>query len=140
MRHHKKLQEVAKFVSGLVAADLISVIWLGAAGHFPFQIFSITFPESSILPIVLFDLAILIILVHVGWSIKLPLQSPKERTLLFIVGFLLSIVSLVHLTRIAFDWNLTVGTFTAPEWLSWLGVLITAYLSYAAFHFALRMK
>ena len=138
MHHHKKLQEVAKFVSGLVAADLISVIWLGAAGHFPFQIFSITFPESSILPIILFDAAVLIILIHFGWSVRLPLQSPKEKTLLYIVGLLLGAVSLMHLTRIAFGWDLTIGSFIAPEWLSWLGALITAYLSYAALHFAMK--
>jgi len=138
--HHKKLQEVSKFVSGLVAADLVSVLWLGAAGHFPFQIFSITFPESSILPIVLFDAAILIILIHFGWSVKLPLRSPKEKTLLFLVGLLLAAVSIVHLLRIAFGWDLTIGIFVAPEWLSWLGVIITAYLSYAAFHFAAKTK
>lgn len=79
MNNRKHLQGFAKFATGLVLADLLSVIWLGATGYFPLAILGITFPTTSILPIAIFDIAMLIVLVHFGWHINLPIQSPKEK-------------------------------------------------------------
>ena len=136
--HHKQLQSIAKFAAGIIAADLIAVIWLGLTGYFPLAVLGITFPETSIVPIAFFDIALLIILIHFGWSIKLPVQSPNEKTLLWLSGVVFSVVSLAHLARIAFDWDLVVGSFFAPGWISWLGIVLTGYLAYSSFHFARR--
>jgi len=134
--HHKKLRGVAKFAAGLVLADLLAVIWLGITGYFPLEILGITFPATSVLPIAVFDVAMLIVLVHFGWHINLPIQSPKERNLLVLAGVVFGVVSLAHLLRLAFGWDIVIGSFYAPGWLSWVGVLITGYLSYSSFHFA----
>jgi len=134
--HHKHLHSIAKFATGVVAADLLAVIWLGFTGYFPLSVLGITFPETSILPIAFFDVALLIILIHFGWNIKLPVQSPNEKTLLWLSGIVFAVVSLAHLFRLAFGWDLIVGSFFAPGWVSWLGIILTGYLSYSSFHFA----
>jgi hypothetical protein len=132
---HRKLREVAKFASGLVAADLLTNIWLWYAGLYPLTAFGITFTESAFVPTVIFDLVLIAMLMHFGWNVKLPVEAPKERVLLMLAGSLLLFVALAHLLRIAFDVELTIGAFMVPEWLSWLGIAITAYLGFACFHF-----
>ena len=136
--HNRTLRELAKVGTGLFLADLISVIWLGNAGFFPLTILGVTWTSSAIIPIALFDLAVVILLAHIGWNIKIPVQSPSEKHLLTIAGLIFLLMALVHLTRIAFGWGFALGDFMVPTWLSWIGILITAYLSYASFHFARR--
>lgn len=137
MHHHRKqLQRAAKLVALLVFADLLAVIWLASTGYFPLEILGITFPETSVLPLAVFDIALLIILVHFGWHIKLPVQSPTEKNLLVLAGVVFGVVSLAHLLRLAFGLDIVIGSFYAPGWLSWVGVIITGYLSYSSFHFA----
>jgi hypothetical protein len=135
MNHHS-LREIAKVGSGLVLADLISVLWFSAAGLFPMSILGVTWTSQAVPEIAIFDIALLILLVHFGWNMRLPVQSPSERTLLKVAGFIFLIVSLAHLTRIAFNWSFILGDFVIPVWLSWFGVIIAGYLSYASFHFA----
>ena len=135
---HHYLREAAKVATGLVLADLASVIWLGAAGFFPLTILGVTWTESSILPIALCDVALIILFVHFGWNTKVPLRSPSEKTLLMIAGFVFLIVAAAHLLRLALGWQLILGDFTVPLWLSWFGVVVTVYLSYSSFHFAMR--
>lgn len=138
--HSHLLRELAKVATGLFLADLVSVIWLGAAGFFPLTILGVTWTESAILPIAVFDIAMLLLLIHWGWRMKLPLNSPTERNLLGAAGVIFAIVALVHLMRLAFGWNLILGTFAVPLWLSWFGFFITAYLSYTSLHFARRVS
>lgn len=136
MHHHKHLQGVAKFATFLVFADLVAVAWLASTGYFPLEVLGITFPETSVLPLAVFDIAMLIILAHFGWRIHLPVRSPTEKNLLILTGVVFGVVSLAHLLRLAFGLDITIGSFYAPGWLSWVGVIITGYLSYSSFHFA----
>ncbi len=134
------LRELAKIGVGLFIADLVSVLWFSGAGFFPLTILGITWGVGAVWPIVIFDLAVILLLAHYGWSMKLPISSPSERTLLKVVGAVFLIVALLHLLRIAFGWNLILGDNAVPLWLSWFGVIIPGYLSYSSFHFALRKK
>jgi len=134
--NHKNMQGIAKLLTGIVLADLIAVVWLGATGYFPLEFLGITFPESSILPIAVFDAVLLVVFIHYGWHLNLPVQSPKEKTLLWLVGIVFTAVCLAHLGRIAFGWDLVIGSFFAPGWISWLGIIVTGYLAYSSFHFA----
>lgn len=138
MQH--SLRELAKVGVGLFIADLFSVLWLGSAGFFPLTVLGVTWTMEAILPIALFDVAVILILIHVGWRTKLPVRSPSERKLLMLAGFVFLVVTVVHLLRLALAWNLALGAFEVPLWLSWLGVAIAGYLSYSCFHFALRTK
>lgn len=135
MTHHK-LREIAKVGSGLVLADIISVFWFSAAGLLPITILGVTWTASALPEILVFDIALLLLLVHYGWSMRMPISSPSERTLLVVAGLIFLVVALVHLARLAFGIDLILGDFNVPTWLSWIGVLFAGYLSYASFHFA----
>lgn len=40
-----------------------------------------------------------------------------------------TVVSLLHLTRIVFGWEVQIGTSTIPFWVSWAGTFIPAGLA-----------
>ena len=133
---HHKLREAAKVGSGLVLADIISVLWFSAAGLLPVTILGVTWTSAALPEILVFDIALLLLLVHYGWSMRMPVSSPSERTLLMIAGLIFLVVALVHLARLAFGIDIILGDFAIPLWLSWVGVIFAGYLSYASFHFA----
>lgn len=135
MKHHI-LREIAKIGVGLVVADIICALWLSGAGLLPITILGIAWGPSVVVPGIVFDLVLILILAHYGWNMKLPIESPNERGLLKVVGGIFLIVALLHLVRIAFGWSFVLGDATIPLWLSWLGVLVSGYLSYSSFHFA----
>ncbi len=135
---HRMLRDLAKVGVGLVLADIFSALWLDGSGFFPLTILGTTWTAAAVMPIVVFDTAVILLLIHYGWNTKLPLRSPAERTLLVVAGSIFLIVALLHLARLAFGWNLVLGDFVVPLWLSWFGFLITLYLSYSSFHFAFR--
>lgn len=134
--NHYHLREIAKVGTGLVLADIVSVFWFSAVGLLPMSILGVTWTTSMLPEIVIFDLALLLLLVHYGWKMKLPISSPSERTLLNATGIIFLIVALVHFIRITFGLQIFLGTFMIPFWFSWIGIIITGYLSYASFHFA----
>lgn len=135
---HKTMREIAKIGVGIMIADIISLLWFTGAGWLPLTILGITWTNQAVLPALLFDIALIILLAHYGWNMKLPVQSPTERGLLKLVGVIFLIIALVHLLRLAFGWTLIVGEANIPLWLSWLGVIIPGYLSYCSFHFSMR--
>jgi len=137
---HTFLRDIAKIAVGLFLADLLSVLWFGAAGFFPLTILGVTWTQSAILPIAAFDIGVIVLLVHFGWHTKLPVRSPSEKSLLMIAGIVFLIVALAHLLRIGLGLDLILGDFAVPVWLSWIGVFVAGYLSYSSFHFALRGK
>ncbi len=135
----RSLQEVAKFAAGLVAADLITLVWLAQTNLLPVHFMGVNFGPEMVVPGVVFDLALLLILIHYGWHIgKIP--APREHTYLLVAGSIFSIIALAHLWRIFATGALVLMGWTVPLWLSWFGVIITAYLAYSSFRFALRMK
>jgi len=132
------LRDIAKIGVGLFLADLISVLWLGTAGFFPLTVLGVTWPATAIMPIAVFDVAVIILLVHIGWHTRSPLRPSAERGLLMVASLIFLVVAIVHLLRLALGWNVILGDFAVPMWLSWFGVVIAGYLSYASFHFARR--
>lgn len=139
MTHHT-LREVCKFLSGMVAAKLAFVLWFSAVGLTPVILAGTPFTADSVGPALVFNVALLAILIYYGWHIKSPIHSPSERTLVTIVGLIFLVVAAVHAVRLVFGWDILVGDLVVPLWLSWAAVLFAAYLSYASFHFAVRMK
>lgn len=138
MKHTKLMRDIAKVGVGLAIADMASVLWLGTAGFFPLTVLGVTWTADSIMPIAVFDLALVVVLAHYAWHTKMP-ATPSERSILRIAGVIFLVVAALHLSRIAFGWPLVLGNFEAPVWLSWFGVAAAAYLSYASFHFAHRL-
>jgi hypothetical protein len=133
---HTTLRELSKVGAGLVLADIVSVLWLSGAGFFPLSFLGVDWTGDMVPGILVFDIALLILLIHYGWKMRLPVQSPSERMLLKIVGTVFLVVAVGHLLRVTLGLDLILGDFEIPDWVSWLGIILTGYLAYASFHFA----
>jgi hypothetical protein len=133
-------REVAKVCFGLVLADIISVFFFSANGLMPLSLLGVTWTSAMLPEVFIFDVALLVLLAHYAWHVRMPVSSPSQRTLLNVAGLIFLIVALTHLVRLAFGWSLILGDFAVPLGVSWLGVLLAAYLSYASFHFAYKRK
>lgn len=57
----------------------------------------------------------------------------KQKTYLLIVAIIFSIVAMVHLLRIIFEWTFIIENWAAPLWLSILPVILLGYLAYEGF-------
>lgn len=137
--HNKRLHEIAKFGAGLIAADFITLVWMANTGLFPIEFLGRMFTEDILLPALVFDAALFFILVHYGWHIgKIP--ALRERTYLLVSGIVFGIVALAHLYRVFAGADLVLAGWDLPLWLSWVGILVTTYLSYMSLRLALRMK
>lgn len=51
-------------------------------------------------------------------------------------GTVFAIVSLAHLARVVLGWNIVVGVYSIPAWLSLAAVVVAGFLSYSAFKLA----
>jgi hypothetical protein len=112
------------------------VLWFSSAGLFPLTLLGVTWTASMIPEILILDVALLLLFIHLGWNMRLPVASPSERTLLMIAGVIFLVVSLLHLMRLAFGWHFILGGVAIPQWISWAGFFIAGYFSYSCFHFA----
>lgn len=134
MRHHK-LHEIAKFASGLVLADFLVWWWMAAYGILPTTLWGMTLTPAMVAPGMIFDAAVFIMLVHYGWHIgKTP--ALRNRTYLSIVGIVLGLVALAHLIRLFSGVDVSIAGWDAPLWISWIGTIAAAYLSYMSFRLA----
>jgi len=61
-----------------------------------------------------------------------------HKTLLQTTGLIFLIITILHISRIAYGWNVVIGTFTLPLWASWIAVVVAAVLSYHSFRYAKR--
>ena len=133
------LHEIAKFASGLVAADFLSLIWFSTQPHVTsMHGAGMTFTQGMLLPGLVFDIALFLMLVHYGWNVG-QIPRIRERTYLMVAGVIFTIVAVVHIWRVFFGITVEIDGWTLPLWLSWIGVLITTYLAYTSFHLAARM-
>jgi hypothetical protein len=133
------LQDLSKFAAGLVAGDIFWLVWVSQQGLLPIQTFGVTITPDIVLPAFLFDLALIIFLIHYGWHIgKIPLL--RERAYMLTAGGIFGAIAAAHLLRLFSSATINISGVDIPLWLSWFGVAITTYLSYASFRFALREK
>jgi len=136
----RTLREIAKFLSGAVASKILTILWLSTAGLAPLVLAGTPFTTDSLFPAMIFNIALLAVLVYYGWHLKSPVHAPSEKKLLNIAGIVFLIVAVVHFLRLLTGWTLIVGDLAVPLWLSWFGVVVALYLSYASLHFAMRMR
>jgi len=136
---HKHLHEIAKFASGVIFADFLFTWWVGATGWLPIKQAGVIWDSSMVTPTLIFDAAVFIILVHYAWHLgRTPTLRSKSYFLL--VGIILGVVALAHVMRLFTSADLVVMGWTVPLWLSWIGVVVAAYLSYMSFHLAVAYK
>ena len=62
----------------------------------------------------------------------------SQKTFTIIAGAVFGIVALFHVLRIFFGWPAVIGGWTAPMWLSWIGLVVAGGLSYSGIKLAMR--
>jgi len=50
-----------------------------------------------------------------------------------VTAMLFSLIALLHAIRLARGWHVTIGDIVVPVWVSWIGLVIAAYLAYEGF-------
>src|SRR3989344_4127910 len=123
------LHELAKLGAGLVLGYFLAVLWILSQGSFPVTFYGAEFGIDTAAQIILFDIALFIILVHYGWHLG---STPRLRTHVYFltVGVILGIVSLAHMVRIFTGIDIAIIGWSVPLWVSYIGTLVAAYLSY----------
>jgi uncharacterized membrane protein len=62
------------------------------------------------------------------------------RPFLLLVGVIFGIIAVLHLFRIIAGWPAVMGGAAIPMWVSWLGLVVTGFLSVQAFRHANRLR
>jgi|SRR5690606_35468952 len=137
--HNRHLRELAKFGSGVIAADLATNLWFLYSGLLPITTMGMTVDESMLWPAVVFDAAALAFLVHYAWKIG-DIPSLRERGYLLLAGLVFAAIAIVHFGRVLFNIDVTIMGFEAPHWISWTASAASAYLAYMSLHLAARLK
>lgn len=57
----------------------------------------------------------------------------NKSTFLTTLGILFGIGAIVHLIRILYGWDIQIGSFTFPKWMSLVAVIVGSYFSWTAF-------
>jgi hypothetical protein len=134
-----QLQEIAKFAAGLVTGDLLALLWFNANNMFPVSFFGMTFSSEVFVPSLIFDVALIILLVHYAWHVgKIP--SIREHSYLLVAGCVFAFVAVAHLSRLFVGGDFMFFGFNLPLWLSGIGTFAAAYLSYMSFHLAVSRR
>ncbi len=60
----------------------------------------------------------------------------NQKRYLLITAVLFAIGVLGHLVRVALDWSISIGGWSAPMWVSWLAAVVAGALAYYGFKFA----
>lgn len=133
------LHELAKLGAGLVLGDFLAVLWLVSQGSFPVTFYGAEFGVETVTPIIFFDIALFIILVHYGWHLG---STPRLRTHLYFltIGVVLGIVALAHMVRVFTGADVNIMGWAVPLWISYIGTLVAGYLAYMSFYLSIRMR
>ncbi len=61
-----------------------------------------------------------------------------EKTFATIAAAIFALVALLHLLRLVMGWSVVVDSWTVPMWVSWVGLVVAAGLSYCGVRLAMR--
>lgn len=57
----------------------------------------------------------------------------RHGAFLLVCSSLFTLIAVVHALRLMYGWRVTLGEWTIPVWVSWVGLLIAGYLAYEGF-------
>jgi len=60
----------------------------------------------------------------------------NRRSYCVITGIIFIVIALLHLLRIVYGWKVVIGPWTAPEWISWVALVVAGYLGYEGIRLA----
>jgi hypothetical protein len=61
-----------------------------------------------------------------------------QRTFNVVASVIFALVALLHLLRFYMGWPIVIGSWTAPMWVSWIGLVVGGGLSYFGLSLASR--
>jgi hypothetical protein len=61
-----------------------------------------------------------------------------EKTFATVAAVIFALVALLHLLRLVMGWSIVIDSWTAPMWLSWVGLVVAGGLSYYGARLAMR--
>ena len=119
--------------------DFLAVLWLIAQGNFPITFYGAPLGVETAAPIILFDIAVFIILVHYGWHLG---STPRLKSHVYFltIGIVLGIVSVAHLFRVFTGAEINIMGWVVPLWISYIGTIVAGYLSYMSFYLSMRLR
>ena len=56
-----------------------------------------------------------------------------HKTYMTVSTAIFAVVAIVHLLRAVYGWDLVIGGWTAPLWISWLGLIVAGVLAYSGY-------
>jgi len=59
-----------------------------------------------------------------------------QKTYFLISGLIFLLVSLLHLSRSGMEWDVAIGGWTVPLWVSWAVVLVAGFLAFIGLRFS----
>jgi hypothetical protein len=59
-----------------------------------------------------------------------------HKTFSLVASVIFLLIALGHLSRLVFKWSALLGGWAVPSWVSWVAVLVFAYLAYQGFRLA----
>jgi hypothetical protein len=57
----------------------------------------------------------------------------KQRAFVLVTSLIFALIALLHALRLIYGWNVTIGDWTVPVWVSAVGFLIAGYLAFEGF-------
>lgn len=57
----------------------------------------------------------------------------KQKTFIQTSGAIFAVVAVVHLSRLVLGWQVTLGNWQVPMWMSLVGIVVGGYLAYNAY-------
>lgn len=54
----------------------------------------------------------------------------NQQNYLRLSGIIFGLVAVFHLIRIVFNWSVVIGPYDIPVWISYIGLVVAAILSY----------
>ena len=62
----------------------------------------------------------------------------NRRSYCVVTGIIFIVIALLHLLRIIYHWRVVIGPWAAPDWVSWVALVIAGYLGYEGLRLARR--
>jgi hypothetical protein len=134
MRKNGTMHDLAKIATGLILGDIFAIIWFLASDLLPLEVWGFVLTTELAYLGLAFDIFLFIMLVHYAWHPKALEPTVTMRGLFMLIGIITTIIAVVHAARLIFGWEFVIGTWITPPWISWVAVIITAYIAYASFH------
>jgi hypothetical protein len=57
----------------------------------------------------------------------------KQHAFVLVTSSIFALIVLLHAVRLIYGWNVTIGAWTVPVWVSAVGFLIAGYLAVQGF-------